>query len=104
MTVAPSEKRVYVRQRVSREAECRVGGSRLTGAIRDESEGGVFFVPLGVNDDASTTLPYEPELGDTVVLAYPEEPEPALALATIRWRGFSREHGCEGLGLMFDDG
>jgi len=101
MMTAPSEKRVYVRRHVRRSAECRVGGSRLGGSVRDESEGGVFFVP--VEEPTYPDPPYVPELGDSIVLVYPESPEPTLALATIRWRGFSREHGCEGLGLMFED-
>ncbi len=98
-SAALANRRTSARRLVQRSAECRLGGSRLAGEVRDESRGGVFFA-VGEATDEATALRYEPELGDPVMLAYADGDR---TVATVRWRGHSSEHGCSGLGLQFDE-
>ncbi len=104
LALAQDDRRAVLRHKVERPAECRLGGSSLVGTVQDESEVGAFFAverhEVPQNDDA---LAYHPELGDLVLLHYREEGDHKLKLATVKWRGHSHEHGCDGLGLCFDE-
>ncbi len=100
MQAALANRRAFERRMVQRRAECRLGGSRIAGEVRDESQGGVFFAVVKSGGAEDEPLRYEPELGDAIMLAYPDGDR---AVATIRWQGHSSEHGCEGLGLEFED-
>ncbi|MBN1960501.1 MAG: PilZ domain-containing protein [Deltaproteobacteria bacterium] len=100
---AQVERRHTPRQLVFMGAECRLGGAALTGVIRDQSNGGVFFTPTQDGDIIlkKVQLSFEPELGDFVLLTYADENILMRKPATVCWFGYSHEHSCEGLGLAF---
>jgi hypothetical protein len=73
--------------------------------VRDESKGGVFFVPSQHGDVplAKPSLPFDPQPGELVLLTYASGNSLVRKLAQVRWCGYSSEHSCEGMGLAFDD-
>ena len=85
---------------------CHRSGSFAPGIVRDISAGGVFFAcDDGKDPTVEIDLRRMIEPGDQVVLTY-ETARFAKArrrLATVRWIGPSRDHGCAGLGLRFEE-
>lgn len=104
LAIAQVDRRAAPRHIVRRPAECRRKGRLLAGTVRDESDEGIFFaLDCKTNPHEPTPIPYQPQLGDLVVLFYRGIGDHKLTVARVRWRGHSYEHGCEGLGLQFDD-
>lgn len=95
------------RTRVDWEAWTSLGGIRLGGRLRDVSDGGAFFEPRSDMSEPGlleTIRRQRPliERNDDVVLSYSSAiDEPRHVLATVRWMGPSRKHGCFGLGIQF---
>lgn len=90
------------------EAECRIGGSFVTGTVRDISRGGVFFAADGtvprVSELEVTDIGGFLEKGDPVLLTYTTRPfaRARQRVATVCWIGRSALHDCTGAGMMFE--
>ncbi|MBN1960194.1 MAG: PilZ domain-containing protein [Deltaproteobacteria bacterium] len=104
LAIAQADRRLALRHLVQRPAECRRNGRLLAGTVRDQNEYGVFFALDRKSDTREPIfLPYQPQIGDLVVLLFNESDDQQLTVATVRWRGIHYEHRCEGLGLQFED-
>ncbi|MDD9947194.1 MAG: hypothetical protein OXU20_39510 [Myxococcales bacterium] len=70
-------------------------GESQAGAVCDLTPEGTFLTPFGRGADGIRD-------GDTVWIALEIEGQRHCLSATVRWRGFSQKHDCEGFGLQFD--
>ncbi len=96
MTQHLAHRRSFARESVRWRAEISTPGATLEAEVRDISAVGAFVVaptPLvaasGERLRLRIFLPWDRQVLDVD--------------ATVRWRGKSVEHGCEGLGVQFDD-
>jgi len=108
MDLGNDERRRSQRIATDWSAECRLGGLRSDGVIRDISEDGAF-VALGVPVATVRPPPGTPfaelvEVGDQFVLSYRRYPSESLvqAIGTLRWAGYNPTHRCRGLGVEFE--
>lgn len=94
------ERRGRTRFAVRWQAECRIGGHKLAGIIRDVSIHGMFFELSAKAAEAARLA----DVDDPVILSYVPSPASSrvVRVASVRWSGLSSKHGCVGFGLQHD--
>jgi hypothetical protein len=91
------------------QAECKMGGRTARGLVRDLTQAGAFITSRlksgsgGVQIASELTIERLLQVGDRFLLVYLNAPfmHERTMTATVRWRGFSSEHNCDGFGVQF---
>jgi hypothetical protein len=90
------QRRSFAREAVRWKTEVALASAQSLGEVRDISAVGAFVVPSqgeqlaeGQRLRLRIHLPWDRELLEVE--------------ATVRWQGMSREHRCEGFGVLFDE-
>jgi hypothetical protein len=86
-----------------------MGGKTAGGLVRDLTKAGAFVASRhssgsgGVQSASELTIEQLLQVGDQFLLVYLKAPfmHERTMTSTVRWRGFSNEHNCNGFGVQF---